>query len=63
MQIEMRSWTCFGWSKSKNSNFVICTIILSHLHSIVNNTSSSLVAMELWRKPNFWTIDFEKQVL
>jgi hypothetical protein len=63
MQIEMRSWTCFGRSKSTNLDFVTYTIASNHLPSMVNNTSSSLVAMEPWRKLNFWTLDFEQQAL
>ncbi len=43
MQIEIRSWTCYGQDKSKNSNFAICTIVSGHLPSIVNKTTSSLV--------------------
>ncbi len=46
MQIEMRSWTYFGWGKSKISDSVICAIASSYLSSIINNTSSSLVTME-----------------
>ncbi len=36
----MKNWTCFVWGKSKNSDFVICTIVSSHLLLIVNNIGS-----------------------
>ncbi len=48
-EIEMKSWTCFGRDKSKNSDSIICITISSHLPSIVNNTSSSLIVMEPWK--------------
>ncbi len=63
MRIEMKSWTCFGQGKSKNSDSVICTIVSNHLPSIVNNTNSSLVVMKPRTKPNFWIVDFEQQAL
>ncbi len=59
----MKSWIYFGWGKSKNLNSIICRNTSSHLPSIVNNTCSSLNAMEPQRKSNFWTIDFEWQAL
>jgi hypothetical protein len=62
-QNEMRNWTCFGWTKFKNSNSDICTISSSHFPSMINTIGPSLVAMELWRKPNLWTFDFEWQIL
>jgi len=37
---------------------LICTIAFNHFPSIVNNISSLLVAMDAWRKSNFWTFDF-----
>jgi hypothetical protein len=56
MQIEMKSWTCYKQGKSKTSNSIVWTIASSQLPLIVNNTSSSLVAMEPQRKPilNYW---------
>jgi hypothetical protein len=59
MWIEMKIWTCLGWIKFRNANFVICTITSTHLPSIVNNMVSSLVAMEPQRKLDFLTFDFE----
>ncbi len=50
-------------NKSKNSDSVICIIVSSHLPLIVKNIHSSLVAMEPWRKPDFWIVDFEQQAL
>jgi hypothetical protein len=61
--MRMKSWTYFKQGKSKNLDFIIYIIISYHLLSIVNNTSSSLIAIEPRRKPNFWTIDFEWQAL
>ncbi len=63
MWIEMKSWTYFEWSKSKNLDSVICTIASSHLPPVINNTCSSLVAMESRRKPDFWIVDFEWRAL
>jgi hypothetical protein len=49
MWIEMRSWTCLEQDNFKNVAFVICTIVLSHLLLMVNNTNSQLVAIKLWQ--------------
>jgi len=42
----MKNWTCFKQGKSKNLDSVICTIVSNDFPSIVNNTSSSLIAMK-----------------
>ncbi len=62
-QIETRSWTCFGQTKIKNSNSIICTIVSNRFPSMVNNINPSLVAMEPWRKLDLWTFDFEWQIV
>ncbi len=59
----MKSWTCFGQGKSNNLNSIICTIVASHFPWIINNTCSSLVVMKPQKRPNFLTIDFERQTL
>ncbi len=61
--MRMKSWTCFKQGKFKNLDSIICIIASNHLPLIVNNTSSSMIAMEPRKKPNFWTIDFEWQAL
>jgi hypothetical protein len=53
----------FRKMKIKECIFVICNIAFNHFQSIVNNISSLLVAMDAWRKSNFWTFDFIQQAL
>jgi len=46
MWIEMKNWTCFEQNNLKYATFVVCTIVFSHLLSMVNNTSSPLVVLK-----------------
>ncbi len=52
-QIETRSWTCFGWAKLRNSNFVISIIVSSHFPSMVNNINPFFVVLGTPKKPWF----------
>jgi hypothetical protein len=54
-KLKTRSWTCLEQIKFRNSNFIICTIILNHFPSMVNNRNPSLVAVEPQKKLDLWT--------
>ncbi len=62
-QIETRNWTCFGQTKIKNSNSIICTIVSNTFPSMFKNISPSLVVMEPQWKLDVWTFDFEWQIV